>query len=163
MMAASAAAFAVRVVPQLAEAPAMPNFVAEAAGEMAMKPAPIEPSWVLAGNPVARVAEHSRGKDDAAVTALWDCTAGEFRWQFGWDETVLILDGEVHITAEDGTERTLRAGDVAYFAGGTAAVWRIDAYVRKIAFCRKPFPKPLTMAYRLRNLIRSGGVTSLAA
>lgn len=163
LMAASAAAFAVRAVPVLADEPATPNFVAEAAGDMAMKPAPIEPSWVIDGNPVARIAEHSRGKDDAAFTALWDCTAGEFRWQFGWDETVLILDGEVHITAEDGTGRTLGAGDVAYFAGGTSAVWRIDTYVRKIAFCRKPFPKALTLAYRLRNLIGSGGVSSLAA
>jgi len=32
-----------------------------------------------------------------------------------------------------------------------------------VAFCRKPFPKPLTMAYRLRNLVRQGGTQGLAA
>jgi uncharacterized cupin superfamily protein len=160
---ASAAAFAVRAVPEMMAQPAPRNFVAGTADEMEMKPSPIEPSWILSGAPVARLAEHSRGQDDAAVTAIWDCTAGEFQWQFGWDETVMIMEGEVHVTAEDGTGRLLRAGDVAYFAGGTSAVWRIERYVKKVAFCRKPFPKPLTMAYRLRNLVRSGGLQGIAA
>jgi len=163
LMFASVAAFAARVVPVAAVSPEAPNFVAGAAGAMDMKPSPIEPSWITAGAPVARLAEHSRGRDDAAMTALWDCTAGEFRWYFGWDETVMILEGEVHITTEEGIERLLRAGDVAYFAGGTWATWRVDRYVRKVAFCRKPFPKPLTIAYRLRNFIRQGGVQGLAA
>lgn len=162
LMLASMAAFAVRAAPVVA-LPQSKNFVAGSAGEMEMIPAPIEPSWIVAGAPVARIAEHSRGQDDAALTALWDCTAGEFRWYFGWDETVMILEGEVHITTEDGVERTLNAGDVAYFAGGTWATWRIDRYLRKVAFCRKPFPKPLTMAYRLRNLVRQGGTQGLAA
>ena len=81
-----------------------------------MQPKPIEPSWVLAGNPQARLSLHSRAYDDQATTAIWDCTAGTFRWYFGWDETVMILEGEVHITAEDGSERTLKAGDIAVFS-----------------------------------------------
>jgi len=155
LMLASMAAFAARAVPVVVAMPQSKSFVAGASGEMEMKPSPIERSWILAGNPVARIAEHSRGQDDAAMTALWDCTAGEFRWYFGWDETVMILEGEV--------ERTLHAGDVAYFAGGTWATWRIDRYLRKVAFLRKPFPKPLTMAYRLRNLVRQGNAQGLAA
>ncbi len=109
---------------------------------------------MLKGNPVARLAEHSRSADEAAVTAVWDCTAGQFRWYFGWDETVIIQEGEVHVTAEDGSERLLKAGDIAYFKGKTWATWTIDSYVRKIAFVRKPFPAPLAIAYRLRNLLR---------
>lgn len=162
-MAASLAAFAVRTVPEAVASPATKGFVVGTADEMVLKPTAIEPSWILSGSPVARLAEHSRGRDDAAVTAIWDCTSGEFRWEFGWDETVLITEGEVHVTTEDGIERVLRAGDVAYFAGGTSAVWRIDRYVKKIAFCRKPFPRPLTVAYQLRNLLRSGEVQGLAA
>lgn len=163
MIFASAAVFAVRVTPEMMAPPTQRNFVAGAADEMDMKPSPIEPTWIRAGAPVARLAEHSRGQDDAAVTAIWDCTAGEFQWHFGWDETVMIMEGEVHVTAEDGTQRLLRAGDVAYFAGGTSAVWRIERYVKKVAFCRKPFPKPLTLAYRLRNFVRSGGLQGIAA
>jgi uncharacterized cupin superfamily protein len=160
---ATAAAFAIRVAPDVMAPPAAKNFVAGSAGDMNMQPSPIDPSWILSGEPFARLAEHSRGQDDAAVTAIWDCTAGAFRWRFGWDETVMIMEGEVHVTAEDGTERLLRAGDVAYFAGGTTAVWHIENYVKKVAFCRKPFPKPLTMAYRLRNMVRAGALQGFAA
>ena len=75
----------------------------------------------------------------------------------------MILEGEVHITAEDGTERMLRAGDIAFFAGGTWANWRVDNYVRKVAFLRKPFPKPVAILYRLRNILRNSGQQGLAA
>jgi uncharacterized cupin superfamily protein len=163
LMFASVAGFAARAVPVAVTSPPAKNFVAGAAGDMELKPSPIEPTWIIAGAPIARLAEHSRGQDDAALTAVWDCTAGEFRWHFGWDETVIILEGEVHITTEDGIERVLGAGDVAYFAGGTWATWRIDRYVRKVAFCRKPFPKPLTMVYRLRDFVRQGGAQGIAA
>lgn len=160
---ASAAAFAIRAVPVAFAPPEAKRFVAGAAGDLILRPSPIEPGWIISGAPVARLAEHSRGQDDAAVTAIWDCTSGEFNWHFGWDETVVILEGEVLVTAEDGTERLLRAGDVAYFAGGSSAVWNIETYVKKVAFCRKPFPKPLTAAYRLRNFIKSGGAQGIAA
>jgi uncharacterized cupin superfamily protein len=162
-MLATAVAFAARAVPEVLVAPEAKGFVAGAADDMTLRPSPIEPSWIISGTPVARLAEHSRGQDDAAVTAIWDCTSGAFNWHFGWDETVMILEGEVLVTTEDGTERLLRAGDVAYFPGGSSAVWSIETYVKKIAFCRKPFPRPLTVAYRLRNFIRSGGVQGLAA
>lgn len=132
--------------------------------DLEMAPKPIEPSWVLAGNPQARLSLHSRAYDDQATTAIWDCTAGTFRWYFGWDETVMILEGEVHITAEDGSQRTLKAGDIAYFPGKSWATWHIETYVRKIAFCRKEFPTPINLALKLRDRLRgvasSGGLAA---
>jgi uncharacterized cupin superfamily protein len=126
--------------------------------ELEMAPKQIEPSWVLAGNPQARLSLHSRAYDAQATTAIWDCTAGTFRWYFGWDETVMILEGEVHITAEDGSQRTLKAGDIAYFPGKSWTTWHIETYVRKIAFCRKEFPTPINLALKLRDRLR--GVTA---
>lgn len=162
-MLASAVAMAARSVPYVSLKPAGKSFVAHASDHLPMKPTPINPDWIVSGNPQARTAEHSRGHDEASLTAIWDCTAGEFRWRFGWDETVMILEGEVHVTTEEGIERTLRAGDVAFFAGGTWANWRVDNYVRKVAFLRKPFPLPLAIAYRLRNALRGTGGQGLAA
>jgi uncharacterized cupin superfamily protein len=164
MMLAGAAAMMLRQLPVVAPVEQAP-LVSGAPDELPMEPAPIEPSWIIAGEPVARVALHSRSSDEAASTALWDCTAGEFRWFFDWDETVVILEGEVHVTAQDGSQRTLRQGDIAYFAGKTWATWRIDSYVRKIAFCRKRFPAPVALAYQLRNMLRGekGSPGGLAA
>ncbi|WP_416796476.1 cupin domain-containing protein [Ciceribacter azotifigens] len=132
-----------------------PPLVAANSGMLVLKPAPINPDWIIRGAPMARVGDHSTSTDEASSTAVWDCTAGEFRWYFGWDETVVIQEGEVHVTTEDGSERVLKAGDIAYFRGGTWATWRIDDYVRKIAFLRKPFPEPLATLYRIRNALRS--------
>lgn len=134
--------------------------IAASLDDLEMAPKPIEPSWILAGNPEARLSLHSRAYDEQATTAIWDCTAGTFRWYFGWDETVMILEGEVHITAEDGSQRTLRAGDIAYFPGKSWATWHIDTYVRKIAFCRKEFPAPVNMALKWRDRLRRSGPAS---
>lgn len=153
LMLAGAIGLAARTAPQAA----LPRpLIAAGMDDLPMEDAPIEPGWVLAGAPQARLALHSRGHDEQSTTAVWDCTAGTFRWYFGWDETVMILAGEVHVTAEDGSERTLRAGDIAYFAGKTWATWHIETYVRKIAFCRKPFPAPVAAALRLRDWMRRG-------
>ncbi len=135
--------------------------VAAHADHLAMKAAPINSDWIIRGTPLARIGEHSTSTDEASSTAVWDCTAGEFRWYFNWDETVVIQEGEVHVTDADGEVRLLRAGDIAYFRGGTWATWRIDNYVRKIAFLRKPFPGPLATLYRLRNALRQGKYSAL--
>lgn len=128
---------------------------------MDMQPAPINPDWIIAGEPIARMADHSKSADRAAYTALWDCTAGTFRWFFAWDETVHILEGDVHVTAEDGSVHMLSAGDVAYFKAGTWATWRVDSYVRKVAFLRRPFPAPIAFAYRLKNKLLPAKTPSL--
>ena len=160
--AATAAATAIRIKSYTPERSRGRSFIGACPHSLELKPLPIEPAWVLAGDPKARAASHSKAEDECAATGVWDCTAGTFRWFFGWDETVVILEGEVHVTAEDGTERTLRRGDVAYFKGGTWATWRIDTYVKKIAFLRRPFPAPLAVLYRLRNMLRPKRAVGLA-
>jgi uncharacterized cupin superfamily protein len=130
-------------------------FIAAGANAMVMEPRPINPAWILSGEPAARVAFHSEPGDKCASTVIWDCTAGQFRWFFGWDEMVVILEGEVHVTAEDGSARTLTVGDVAYFRAGTWATWRIDRYVKKVAVTRRPFPLALSLFYRALGRLRS--------
>ena len=130
-----------------------------------LRDAPIPPDWITGGTPKARSALHSVSADGAATTTVWDCTAGTFRWHFGWDETVLILDGEVEVTAVDGSRRTIRAGEVAFFPAGSSAVWHIPVYLRKLAFCRRRLPAPVAIALTLRDrlvrAIRGGGRGSI--
>lgn len=153
-MFASAVLAVARTMPRAFVASRGPAVVSGNAMEMELKPAPINPEWVLEGNPEARSCAQSASRDGAAHTAIWDCTAGTFRWYFGWDETVYILDGEVHVTDADGGTRTLRAGDVAYFRGGTWATWKIDTYLRKVAFMRRTLPAPASLLYRASDAAR---------
>lgn len=129
--------------------------------DLVLDAAPIEPSWVISGAPQARAKLHSESADGLASTTIWGCTAGAFRWNFVWDETVVILEGGVRVTDETGRVTTLGAGDVAFFAAGAWATWEIETHVRKIAFCRKAFPKPVLIAMALKtwlsSLLRRGG------
>jgi len=122
---------------------------------VAMNPAPIDPGWVVAGSPVARVGEIARSTDGTTFSAVWDCTAGTFDWHFGVDETVHIVEGEVEVSAPGFGPRLLRPGDAALFRAGTSARWRVPAYVRKIAYCRHPLPPPLGFALRALGRLRS--------
>ncbi|MBC2885371.1 cupin domain-containing protein [Ochrobactrum sp. CM-21-5] len=153
-MLASAVLAVARTMPNVFRKPSGPALISDNALEMALSPAPINPDWVLQGNPQARSCEQSASADCAAYTAIWDCTAGTFRWYFGWDETVYILEGEVHVTDADGGTRTLRAGDVAYFRGGTWAIWKIDTYLKKVAFMRRTLPAPASFVYRAGDAAR---------
>jgi uncharacterized cupin superfamily protein len=125
-----------------------------------LRPAPIEKSWILAGTPNARNAVIATSKDGQTSTIVWECSAGEFNWFYDFDEAIHILEGEVVIRAADGPARRLGPGDVVFFPIGSSAHWRIDGYVRKIAFCRKALPRPITWLIRLRSalagLLRGG-------
>ena len=138
-------------------------FAAAALDAVELKPAPIDPTWILDGAPQARMAEIFRSADGASTCVAWDCTAGTFRWYFGVDETVHVLEGSVEVTAEDGTVRVLKPGDVAFFASGTWATWRIETYVRKVAYCRHSMP--LLLAFSLRafgKIMRMAGLQGAA-
>jgi uncharacterized cupin superfamily protein len=108
-----------------------------------LEPAPIPDEWVIEGSPRARAAELGRSPDGTCTAAHWDCTAGTFHWFFFNEEIVHILDGEVVVRNAREQERVLRKGDVAVLPANEWMVWRVDRYVRKLAYCRFPVPRPL--------------------
>ncbi len=142
-------------------------FVTAALDGAQMTSAPINPEWIVDGNPVARMAELSRSRDGTTVSVAWDCTAGSFRWYFGVDETVHILAGSVIVAGEDGVERQLNPGDVALFHAGSWTTWRVETYVRKLAFCRHAMPASLGFmlraVHKLQALVTGRGGNALAA
>ncbi|MBL8567795.1 MAG: DUF861 domain-containing protein [Phreatobacter sp.] len=121
------------------------SFVAASLADLDLDPAPIRPEWILEGNPVARCRHWSDSSDGTTQAMAWDCTAGAFRWFFGGDEIVHIIEGEVNVTDEAGGTRTLRPGDAALFRAGTWSVWRVPHYVRKHAICRDSLPAVVTL------------------
>ena len=110
---------------------------------------PIRPDWVLAGQPRARSGRHSINTDGWATTHVWECSAGCFRWHFGVEETVLVLDGEVRVTDAQGRTELLRAGSVGYFPSGTWWVWEVPQHVRKLSFNRRSVVRPARWLSRL--------------
>jgi uncharacterized cupin superfamily protein len=128
-----------------------PNFVAS----------PIRAAWILAGEPVARVALLSSSADGMASTYYWDCTAGRFNWYYAFDETLHILEGSVTLKAPSGSSQLVVAGDVVFFPAGSQAEWTVDKYIRKLAFCRTTLPSYLVsardVARRIKRLMNGGG------
>jgi len=120
-----------------------------------LEPAPIRPEWVLAGQPQARATELARSPDGTSTAAHWDCTAGTFRWFFWVEETIHILEGDVVVENDKGVRCHLRAGDVAVMPANAWMVWRVDHYVRKLAICRYPVPRPLGRLVRTVQNLRT--------
>lgn len=127
-------------------------------GNVSLNACPIRAEWILEGAPVARNAILSRSADGGACTLIWDCTAGLFNWVYDIDETVYVLEGSVVVRDETGVTRRLGVGDTAFFPAGSKAVWHVESYVRKVAFCRNPVPAPVMFAMRaVRKLARMVG------
>jgi uncharacterized protein len=120
-----------------------------------LEPSPITPGHVLDGQPVARSTQLTASDCGGVTTHLWDCTAGRFHWYFGVDEVVHILDGEVHVTGDDGTTHVLRAGDVGHFPLHSHSIWHVPEYVRKFAVHRAAPQRPLVRraAGRAKRLV----------
>lgn len=120
-----------------------------------LKPAPIRPEWIRAGQPAARNAVIATSADGGGSTILWECTAGTFDWKYGIDETVYILAGSVVIETETMPATRYGPGDVIVFMCGARARWHVQDYIRKLAFCRRPEPRALKMARAVWRRIKA--------
>jgi uncharacterized protein len=118
--------------------------------------APIPAEWVISGSPKARNAVLARSADRTALTMLWDCSAGRFRWRYDQDETIHIIEGSATLRLDDGRVEELRPGVVVFFPAGRTAVWEVHSYVRKLAVFREPVPLTLALVVRSWAKLRNG-------
>lgn len=96
-----------------------------------LQPFEVDPSWVRTGTPNFRAAETARSADGRHISGLWACDGPTtFQWTFGLDETVHLLEGEVHVEYE-GRKFVLRPGDTATFLADTKAVWHVPKGAKK--------------------------------
>lgn len=119
-----------------------------------LQPSPINPAWIIEGRPAARNTILSRSEDQTACTIVWDCTQGKFNWYYDFDETVHFIEGSVTIEDGHSPARILGAGDVIFFPAGSHAVWTVDSYIRKVAFCRKVLPGPVGVLIRILRAVK---------
>jgi uncharacterized protein len=130
-------------------------------GQVSLNPSPIYRDWILEGDPVARNTVLSSSADGTSSTLIWDCTAGRFNWFYDIDETIYVIEGSVVIKDPSGTSTRLSVGDTIFFPAGARAEWHVENYIRKIAFCRTPLPRPLVFAKRAyRFLKRRMGISN---
>ena len=114
-----------------------------------LTPRPIEPSWIIEGNPVAQGCVLSQSADALASTMVWQCSEGKFNWYYDFDETILILEGSI-VLENDGMRPTRYGpGDVIFFKDGAHAKWHVEGHVKKLAFCRTTQPVLLGFALRV--------------
>jgi uncharacterized cupin superfamily protein len=111
-------------------------------------PAPISPDWIISGVPEASYKELTKSVDKTSLFFTWDCTSGRFDWHYDHEEMFVIISGEAFITGEDGIERRLGPGDMAYCPTGSFCTWRIPHRVKKIAMLRRSLPAPLSFMMR---------------
>ena len=119
-----------------------------------LKPSPIEPSWILEGNPEARSQVLSTSADGAATTLIWSCTEGKFNWYYDADETIVILEGSIVLESEGMPPKRYGVGDVVLFRDGAHAKWHVEGHVKKVAFFRQTNPLGLGFAVRALNKLK---------
>ena len=82
-----------------------------------------DPATVVAGDPVHTTWNlEERG---GLFAGLWHSTTGEWQCSYSEWEYVHILEGVSVLTATDGTQTTLRAGDSYVIRPGFAGTWRV--------------------------------------
>jgi uncharacterized cupin superfamily protein len=116
-----------------------------------LTPRPIEPSWIIEGNPVAQWCVLSKSADGLASTMVWECSEGKFNWYYDFDETIMILDGSIVLESDAMCPTRYGPGDVIFFRNGAHARWHVEGRVRKLAFCRTTQPFVLGFALRALN------------
>jgi uncharacterized protein len=126
-----------------------------------LTPRPIEPSWIIEGNPQAQWCVLSKSADGLASTMVWECSEGKFNWFYDFDETVLILEGSIMVESDTMPPTRYGPGDVIFFRDGAHARWHVEGRVKKLAFCRKTQPVLIGFALRVfsklkRTLLPSG-------
>src|SRR5665213_1219650 len=119
-----------------------------------LTPRPIEPSWIIEGNPQAQWCVLSRSDDGLATTVVWECSEGRFNWYYDFDETILILEGAIVLESDSMPPTRYVAGDVVFFRDGAHARWHVEGRVRKLAFCRNTQPAMLGFALRVFSKLK---------
>ena len=110
--------------------------------DVPMQPWPIPAQQILIGHPEASGSILSKSPDSRVVRGCWECTPGSFRWDWTYDETLVVVSGRVTVALDDGTRIDLNPGDMAFFERGQGCVWTVHTTFRKGFHADSPEPLP---------------------
>lgn len=70
-------------------------------------------------------------KKEMEACGVWEKEVSEFPWQYDEQETCLLIEGQVEVTAEDGEKVSFGAGNYVVFPKGLKCTWKINSPVKK--------------------------------
>lgn len=103
---------------------------------------PLPDALIIAGHPLASGRVLSKSADGRKVRGIWSSTPGRFRWNWDYDETVVVLSGRATVELDGGRRMELGPGDMAFFERGQQSVWTIHETLRKGFHADSPVPLP---------------------
>ncbi len=62
---------------------------------------------------------------------IWEKEPSEFPWHYDEQETCLLIEGQVEVTAEDGQKVQFGPGDYVVLPKGLSCTWNVKQAVRK--------------------------------
>jgi len=119
-----------------------------------LTPSPIEPSWIIEGDPQATSCVVSGSTDGFGCTIVWRCSEGKFNWYYDFDETILILEGAIVLESDGMEPKRYGPGDIIFFKKGAHAKWHVEGHVKKLAFCLTTQPYALGLMIRAINKLK---------
>ncbi len=107
-----------------------------------LEPWPLPPGSIVSGSPATAGLVLSQSDDECVVRGLWECTPGSFRWEWTYDETLVVVSGRARVRIDGGPTIEIGPGDFAYFERGQSAIWETVELFRKAFHALSPTPLP---------------------
>jgi uncharacterized cupin superfamily protein len=140
-----------------------PSLIETARVTSDLLPSPINPSWIIEGNPQAKARQLCQSLDRLVWTVVWECSEGRFDWYYSYDETVFILEGSIVVEGDGLPPTRYGVGDVILFRKGAHARWHVEEHVKKLAVCHRVLPSSFSFLVRLFGVLKrslAGGNSS---
>jgi len=78
-------------------------------------------------------------RSEQLVGVLWGSEPGVIAMEhYPYDETVIVIEGDVTLTPRGGTAATYRPGDIFLLPRGYAGTWAMPEFYKKLSIIHRP-------------------------
>jgi uncharacterized protein len=126
---------------------------------MPLVESPINPKWILEGEPIAWGRLLAQEGDRRMYE--WECSEGRFRWEYGVDEFAYVIGGAAYVRWLGGTAKLplgpwkrIESGDALVFPHGCIVEWHIEHYIRKIAVLHVPLSPKIEVPLNIARAVK---------